>query len=32
MITDAIGLKFKLGDDKFTCYDTDGINHRLYFG
>ena len=32
VITDAIGLKFKLGDDKFTGYDTDGTDHRLYVG
>ena len=32
MVTDAIGLKFGLGNDRFTGYDTDGTDHRLYVG
>ena len=26
------GLKFGLGNDRFTGYDTDGTDHRLYVG
>ena len=32
VVTDAIGLKFGLGSDRFTGYDTDGTDHRLYVG
>ena len=32
IVTDAIGLKFGLGNDRFTGYDTDGTDHRLYVG
>ena len=32
VVTDAIGLKFGLGNDRFTGYDTDGTDHRLYVG
>jgi len=31
-VTDAIGLQFDLGNNRFTGYDTDGIDHRLYVG
>ena len=29
-VTDAIGLQFDLGNNRFTGFDTDGIDYRLY--
>ena len=31
-VTDAIGLQFNLGNNRFTGFDTDGIDYRLYMG
>ena len=31
-VTDAIGLQFDLGNNRFTGFDTDGIDYRLYMG
>ena len=31
-VSDAIGLRFDLGSDRFTGFDTDGTDHRLYVG
>ena len=31
-VTDAIGLQFDLGNDRYTGFDTDGTDHRLYVG
>jgi len=31
-VSDAIGLKMDLGGNKFTGFDTDGTDYRLYIG
>ena len=31
-VSDAIGLKMDLGDNKFTGFDTDGKDYRIYMG
>ena len=31
-VTDAIGLKFDLGKSRYTGFDTDGTDHRIYLG
>ena len=31
-VTDAIGLKMDLDGNKFTGFDTDGTDHRIYMG
>ncbi len=31
-VSDAIGLKMDLGDNKFTGFDTDGTDYRIYMG
>ena len=31
-VTDAIGLKMDLGGNKFTGFDTDGTDYRIYMG
>ena len=31
-VTDAIGLQFELGNNKFTGFDTDGTDYRMYIG
>ena len=32
VVTDAIGLQFNLGENRYTGFDTDGTDHRLYVG
>ena len=31
-VTDAIGLQMDLGGNKFTGFDTDGTDYRIYMG
>ena len=31
-VSDAIGLKMDLGGNKFTGFDTDGTDYRIYMG
>ena len=31
-VTDAIGLQFDLGNNRFTGFDTDGNDYRIYTG
>ena len=31
-VTDAIGLKFNLQNNRYTGFDTDGEDHRIYVG
>ena len=31
-VTDAIGLQFDLGNKRFTGFDTDGTDYRIYIG
>ena len=31
-VTDAIGLQMDLGGNKFTGFDTDGTDYRVYMG
>ena len=31
-VTDAIGLKMDLGNGRYTGFDTDGTDYRLYVG
>ena len=31
-VSDAIGLQLDLGGDKFTGFDTDGTDYRIYVG
>ena len=31
-VTDAIGLQMDFGDNKFTGFDTDGTDYRIYMG
>ena len=31
-VTDAIGLQMDLGSNKFTGFDTDGTDYRIYMG
>ena len=31
-VNDAIGLKFDLGNSRYTGFDTDGDDHRVYVG
>ena len=31
-VTDAIGLKFDLGKSRYTGFDTDGTDSRIYLG
>ena len=31
-VTDAIGLQMNLGNNKFTGFDTDGTDYRIYMG
>ena len=31
-VTDAIGLQMDLGGNKFTGFDTDGTDYRIYVG
>ena len=31
-VSDAIGLKMDLGGNKFSGFDTDGTNYRIYVG
>jgi len=31
-VSDAIGLQLDLGGDKFTGFDTDGTDYRMYVG
>jgi len=31
-ISDAIGLEMKLDNNRFTGFDTDGSDHRIYMG
>ena len=32
VVSDAIGLEMDLGNDRFTGFDTDGIDYRIYTG
>ena len=32
VVTDAIGLQMDLGGNKFTGFDTDGTDYRIYVG
>ena len=31
-VSDAVGLQLDLGGDKFTGFDTDGTDYRIYAG
>ena len=31
-VSDAIGLKMDLGGNKFSGFDTDGVDYRIYVG
>ena len=31
-VSDAIGLEMNLGGNKFTGFDTDGTDYRIYIG